>query len=51
MEYEERYGAEIEAKHAELRFIEDSINSVDDPKERMVLRIRCTGSENAKPLP
>ena len=51
MEYEERHGAEIEAKRAELRFIEDSINSVDDPMERMVLRIRYTGSENAKPMP
>ena len=51
MEYEERHGAEIEAKRAELRYIEDSINAVEDPMERMVLRIRYTESENAKPMP
>ena len=51
MEYEERHGPEIDAKRAELRYIEDSINAVADPMERMVLRIRYTGSENAKPMP
>ena len=51
MEYEERHGSEIDAKRAELRYIEDSINAVADPMERMVLRIRYTGSENAKPMP
>jgi hypothetical protein len=51
MEYEERHGPEIDAKRAELSYIEDSINSVDDPMERMVLRILYTGSENAKPMP
>ena len=51
MEYEERHGAEIAAKRAELRYIESSIKTVADPMERMVLRIRYTESENAKPMP
>ena len=51
MEYEERHGPEIEAKRNELRYIEDSINTVADPMERMVLRIRYTESETAKPTP
>lgn len=51
MEYEERHGPEIDAKRGELRYIEDSINAVADPMERMVLRIRYTESENAKPMP
>lgn len=51
MEYEERHGPEIEAKRNELRYIEDSINAVADPMERMVLRIRYTESETAKPMP
>lgn len=51
MEYEERHGAEIDAKRAELRYIESSINAIPDPMERMVLRIRYTGSETAKPIP
>ncbi len=51
MEYEERHGPEIEAKRNELRYIEDSINAVADPMERMVLRIRYTESETAKPTP
>ena len=51
MEYEERHGAEIDAKRDELRYIEDSINAVADPMERMVLRIRYTESETAKPMP
>ena len=51
MEYEERHGAEIDAKRAELRFIESSITAVADPMERMVLRIRYTESETAKPMP
>ena len=51
MEYEERHGPEIDAKRYELRYIEDSINTVADPMERMVLRIRYTESENAKPMP
>ena len=51
MEYEERHGAEIDAKRNELRYIENSIKAVADPMERMVLRIRYTESENAKPMP
>ena len=51
MEYEERHGPEIEAKRAELQYIENSINAVADPMERMVLRIRYTESQNAKPTP
>ena len=51
MEYEERHGPEMEAKRKELRYIENSIQSVADPMERMVLRIRYTESENAKPTP
>ena len=51
MEYEERHGPEIDSKRTELRYIEDSINTVADPMERMVLRIRYTESENAKPMP
>ena len=51
MEYEEQHGAEIDAKRTELRYIENSINTVADPMERMVLRIRYTESENAKPMP
>lgn len=51
MEYEELHGPEIEAKRYELSYIDDSINAVDDPMERMVLRIRYTESETAKPTP
>lgn len=50
MEYEERHGPEMEAKREELRYIDESINAVDDPMERMVLRIRYTESETAKPM-
>ena len=51
MEFEERHGADIDAKRDELRYIEDSIMAVTDPMERMVLRIRYTESENTKPMP
>ena len=51
MEYEERYMEEILAKRNELRDIECLINDVSDPMERMVLRIRYTDSETAKPTP
>ena len=51
MEFEERHGAEIEAKRSELHDIENLINAVPDPMERMVLRIRYTDSETAKPMP
>ena len=51
MEYEERHRAEIHAKRNELREIECLINSISDPMERMVLRIRYTDSETAKPMP
>ena len=51
MEYEERHGDEIDAKRAELRYIESTIMAVEDPMERMVLRIRYTESETAKPMP
>ena len=51
MEYEELYGAEIHAKRNILREIECLINSIPDPMERMVLRIRYTDSETAKPTP
>lgn len=51
MEYEERHSAEIHAKRNELREIECLINSISDPMERMVLRIRYTDSETAKPMP
>ena len=51
MEYEERHGPEMEAKRNEMHYIEDSINAVADPMERMVLRIRYTESETAKPTP
>lgn len=50
MEYEERHGPEMEAKRKELKYIDDSINSVADPMERMVLRIRYTESGTAKPM-
>ena len=51
MEYEQRHGPEIEAKRKELKDIDDSINAVAEPMERMVLRIRYTESETAKPMP
>lgn len=51
MEYEERHGPEMKEKREELRYIEDSIKAVADPMERMVLRIRYTESETAKPTP
>ena len=51
MEFEERHSVDIAAKQAELRYIEDAIKAVEDPMERMVLRIRYTESENAKPMP
>lgn len=51
MEFEERHGPEMEIKWNELRYIENAINCVPDPMERMVLRIRYTDSETAKPMP
>lgn len=51
MEYEEQHGAEIETKRDELRYIEGLINNLPDPMERLVLRIRYTGSDTAKPMP
>lgn len=51
MEFEERHGPEMETKRNELRYIENAINEVPDPMERMVLRIRYTESETAKPMP
>ena len=51
LEYEERHMAEIHAKRNELRNIECLINDIPDPMERMVLRIRYTDSETAKPTP
>lgn len=51
MEYEERHAAAIAAKQDELHNIERLINAIVDPMERMVLRIRYTESENAKPMP
>ena len=51
MEFEERHRLEIAAKRDELREIECFINSIPDPMERMVLRIRYTDSETAKPMP
>lgn len=51
MEYEERHGQDIDAKRDELRYIEESIQAVADPMERMVLRIRYTESETTKPMP
>ena len=51
MEYEAQHGAEMEIKRNELRYIENLINAVSDPMERMVLRIRYTDSETAKPMP
>ena len=51
MEYEERYMEEILAKRNELRDIECLINDIPDPMERMVLRIRYTDSQTAKPTP
>lgn len=51
MEYEERHSLEIATKRDELRKIEYLINSIPDPMERMVLRIRYTDSETAKPMP
>ena len=51
MEYEDRHLAEIHAKRDELRDIEGLINAIPDPMERMVLRIRYTESETAKPMP
>ena len=51
MEYEERHGPEMDAKRAELRYIEKIIGNLPDPMERMVLSIRYTNSETAKPMP
>lgn len=51
MEYEERHGPEMAAKRNEMRYIEEAIKGVADPMERMVLRIRYTESETAKPTP
>ena len=51
MEYEECHGPEMEAKRKELQYIDNSIKAVADPMERMVLRIRYTESETAKPTP
>ena len=51
MEYEQQHGAEIAAKREELRDIENAINNLPDPMERLVLRIRYTGSDTAKPMP
>lgn len=51
MEYEEQHGPEMKAKRQELQYIDNSIKVVADPMERMVLRIRYTESETAKPTP
>ena len=48
MEFEERYLATIEANHAEMMEIETAIDSLKDPLEREVLRMRYTDSDTIR---
>ena len=51
MEYEARVMPEIEARRREMRVIEDAINALDDPMERLVLQLRYTEGDNCRPMP
>ena len=51
MEYEARVMPEIEARRAEMREIEDAINALADPMERLALQLRYTEGDNCRPMP
>lgn len=51
MEYEERIGPEIEARKRELAEIDAAIESLDDPMQREILRLRYTDSEFCRLMP
>ena len=48
MEFEERVLPQIEAAQEEMEEIEDAINSLHDPMEREVLRLRYIDGENCR---
>lgn len=50
MEYEARVLPEIEQRRREMRDIEDAINALPDPMERLVLQLRYTESESCRPI-
>ena len=50
MEYEARVLPEIEQRRREMRVIENAINSIPDPMERLVLQLRYTESESCRPI-
>lgn len=50
MEYEARVMPEIEQRRREMKEIEDAINALPDPMERLVLQLRYTEGDNCKPL-
>lgn len=51
MEYEERVMPQIEANLQEMEIIEDAINSLPDPMEREVLRLRYIDGSTWRHLP
>ena len=50
MEYEARVLPEIEQRRREMKGIEEAINSLPDPMERLVLQLRYTESESCRPI-
>ena len=50
MEYEARVLPEIEQRRREMKEIEEAINRLDDPMERLVLQLRYTESETCRPI-
>ena len=50
MEYEARVLPEIERRRQEMRAIEDAINNLTDPMERLVLQLRYTESDSCRPI-
>ena len=51
IEYEARVMPEIKARRREMREIEDAINALVDPMERLVLQLRYTEGDNCRPMP
>ena len=50
MEYEARVLPEIEQRRREMKGIEEAINSLPDPMERLALQLRYTESESCRPI-
>lgn len=51
LEYEEKMAPSINAAKAEMQAIEDAVNALKIPRERVVLRLRYLESENDQPVP